>query len=156
MLGDKLKTYEDFFGPDAYVREPFIWDVDKHDPAQTSWEKPAFSTDSTVIPQKIQERDPASLLNFYKKLIRYRNTSKPLTQGSIAYSGIGASEIVSFRRIYEAEETLVVHNVSDVEVTVKLTGENSKYKDVGYFSNEHFKLEGEELTLPAFSTVILK
>ncbi len=23
MVGDKLKTYEDFFGPDAYVREPF-------------------------------------------------------------------------------------------------------------------------------------
>ncbi|HEX6223082.1 MAG TPA: alpha-amylase family glycosyl hydrolase, partial [Chryseolinea sp.] len=45
MVGDKLKTYEDFFGPDAYVREPFIWDVDGKDPLQTSWEKPAFSTD---------------------------------------------------------------------------------------------------------------
>ena len=50
MVGDKLKTYEDFFGPDAYVREPFIWDLDKKDPMQTSWEKPEFSTDKTVVP----------------------------------------------------------------------------------------------------------
>ena len=79
MLGDKLKTYEDFFGPDAYVREPFIWDLNGKDPMQTSWEKPEFSTDKTVVPQQAQEIGPASLLNFYKKLINIRN-HMPLTQ----------------------------------------------------------------------------
>src|SRR5688572_30679911 len=156
MVGDKLKTYEDFFGPDAYVREPFIWDVDKKDPHQTSWEKPAFSTDKTVVPQAIQKTDPSSLLNFYRKLIHYRNTSLPLTQGGIEPSGILASEIVSFTRKFKAQEELIIHNVSDVEVTVTLDGENKKFNDVAYFSKDGFTLRDGELKLPAFSTVILK
>lgn len=156
MLGDKLKTYEDFFGPDAYVREPFIWDVNKNDPMQTSWEKPEFSTDKTVVPQKVQENDPSSILNFYKTLIRYRNTSFPLTKGEVDYSGINVSEIVSFRRIFKDQEALVIHNVSDVEVTLNLDGDNSRFRAIQYTSNEEYTWENRELTLPAYSTVILE
>jgi glycosidase len=156
MLGDKLKTYEDFFGPDAYVREPFVWDVAQKDPTQTSWEKPAFSTDKTVVPQRLQRDNPSSLLNFYRRLIHYRNTSLPLTQGDIDYSGITVSEIVSFKRTHKDEEELVVHNVSDVEVTIKLEGENKQFDEVEFFSNDNFTLANGELTVPAFSTVILE
>ncbi len=156
MLGDKLKTYEDFFGPDAYVREPFNWDVDQQDPMETSWEKPEFSTDETVVPQRIQENDPSSLLNFYKKLIQYRNSSLPLTRGEIEYSPINVSEIVSFKRTFEDEEELVVHNVSDVEVTIKLEGDLGSFDDVKYYSNDDYTWKDSELKLPAFSTVILE
>lgn len=156
MLGDKLKTYEDFFGPDAYVREPFIWDLHKKDPLQTSWEKPAFSTDKTVVPANVQKDDPSSLLNFYKNLIHYRNSSLPLTQGEIDYSGIAVSEIVSFKRKFNQQEELVVHNVSDVEVTIKLDGDNKNFSDVSYASKDNFTLQKGELTLPAYSTIILK
>lgn len=156
MLGDKLKTYEDFFGPDAYVREPFIWDVNAKDPLQTSWEKPEFSTDKTVVPQRVQDNDPTSLLNFYKGLIQYRNSSLPLTQGDIDYSGINVSEVVSFIRRFKDDEELVIHNVSDVAITLNLDGENSRFKTIKYSSNEGFIWEERELTLPAFSTVILK
>ena len=156
MLGDKLKTYEDFFGPDAYVREPFIWNVNAKDPLQTSWEKPEFSTDKTVVPQRVQDNDPTSLLNFYKGLIQYRNSSLPLTQGDIDYSGINVSEVVSFIRRFKDDEELVIHNVSDVAITLNLDGENSRFKTIKYSSNEGFIWEERELTLPAFSTVILK
>ena len=156
MLGDKLKTYEDFFGPDAYVREPFIWDEAGKDPLQTSWEKPEFSTDSTVVPAEVQDDDPESMLSFYNKLIKHRNSSKALTYGDIDYAGLNLSEVVSFTRNYENNSELVLHNVSDVEVTLNLDGKNSRFKDVVYFSNEAYIREGNELTLPAFSTVILK
>lgn len=156
MVGDKLKTYEDFFGPDAYVREPFIWDVAQNDPLQTSWEKPEFSTDKTVVPQSIQKSDRSSLLNFYKKLIHYRNSSLPLTQGDILYSDIPVSEIVSFRRKHKQKEELVVHNVSDVEVTIMLDGENKKFDDVVFYTKVDFSYKDGTLTLPAYSTVILK
>ena len=156
MLGDKFKTYEDFFGPDAYVREPFIWNSDKRDPMQTSWEKPAFSTDKSVIPAGIQREDPNSLLNFYRNLIKYRNSSLPLTQGAIDYSGIEVAEVVSFKRKFEAKEELVLHNVSDVEVTVKLDGDNQKFNHVAYSSKNGYILDAGELRLPAYSTIILR
>jgi alpha-amylase len=156
MVGDKLKTYEDFFGPDAYVREPFIWDVDKKDPAQTTWEKPEFSTDKTVVPFSRQKDDEGSLYNFYKNLILYRNTSLPLTKGEIDYSGISVSEIVSFKRKFSNQEELVLHNVSDVEVTVKLLTENEKFDKPVYQSRPDTKIQDGEITLPAYSTLILK
>jgi alpha-amylase len=156
MVGDKLKTYEDFFGPDAYVREPFIWDIDKKDPMQTSWEKPEFSTDKTVIPYARQKEDEQSLFNFYKNLIHYRNTSLPLTQGEIDYSGISISEIVSFKRKFKEQEELVLHNVSDVEVTIKLSEENQKFARLAYQSKPSIKIQDGEITIPAFCTLILK
>jgi glycosidase len=156
MVGDKLKTYEDFFGPDAYVREPFVWDMDKKDPLQTSWEKPEFSTDKTVIPFSRQKEDEQSLFNFYKKLIHYRNTSLALTQGGIDYSGISISEIVSFKRKFNDKEELVLHNVSDVEVTVKLADGNQKFSKLAYQSKPNIKQQDGEITIPAYCTLILK
>ncbi|MEX2233019.1 MAG: alpha-amylase family glycosyl hydrolase, partial [Cyclobacteriaceae bacterium] len=38
MLGDKLSSYEDQFGPDAFVREPYVWNEGDKDKMQTSWE----------------------------------------------------------------------------------------------------------------------
>jgi glycosidase len=155
MLGDKLKTYEDFFGPDAYVREPFIWDVDQKDPFQTKWEKPEFSTDKTVVPLSIQQQDPTSLLSFYKDLIHYRNTSLPLTQGDLDYSGINISEIVSFKRKFKDQEILVVHNVSDVEVTLK-TEDLKTFNKVDFSTKDNIKFDSEGLRVPAYSTIILQ
>jgi glycosidase len=156
MLGDKLKTYEDIFGPDAYIREPFVWDYANNDPLQTSWEKPEFSTDKTVVPQSAQQKDAQSLLAFYQRLIRYRNTSLPLTKGEIDFSGINISEIVSFKRSYGEEEELVLHNVSDVEVTVQLDEKNNGFDEVRFASKEGFTLKDGQLTIPAYGTLILK
>ena len=130
--------------------------MEKKDPLQTSWEKPKFSTDKSVVPASVQRNDPGSLLNFYKKLIKYRNSSLPLTQGGIDYSEIKVSEVVSFKRKFEAKEELVLHNVSDVEVTVRLDGDNSKFNRVAYSSKEGYILDAGELRLPAFSTIILR
>jgi glycosidase len=109
-----------------------------------------------VIPYTVQKNDPGSLLNFYKKIIQYRNTSRPLTRGDIDHSGIGISEIVSFKRKFEDEEELVLHNVSDVEVTVNLQEANRSFKKIAFKSKEDIELDDRELTLPAYSTVILK
>jgi len=156
MLGDKLQTFADIFGPDAYVREPFIWDYDRRDKAETTWEKPHYSTDSTVVPISAQKGDGNSLYSFYQKLIAFRNNSKALTYGDIDQAGISISEVVAFRRVHDDETVLVLHNVSDVEVTVPLQAENVDFDEVVYDLNGKSVLLDGELTLPAFSTVILK
>jgi alpha-amylase len=157
MLGEKLKTYEDQFGPDAYIREPFVWDKGTKDKLQTAWEKPEFSTDKTVVPFSEQQNDQHSLFSFYRKLIRFRNESSALTYGDIEPSGIEISEIVSFIRKYKSQEMLVLHNVSDVEVTVTLAGENKSFDEIDYDSEGgKISMSENELKLPAHSTVIVK
>ncbi|HYC86825.1 MAG TPA: alpha-amylase family glycosyl hydrolase, partial [Chryseosolibacter sp.] len=155
MVGDKLQVFADIFGPDAYVREPFIWDYGRNDKLQTAWEKPQYSTDSTVVPFSKQKDDASSLFNFYKRLIQFRNSSKPLTYGDIDHAGIDIAEVVAFRRIYDGEQALVLHNVSDVEVTITLPEGSGQFKDVIYDMNGTSKLQDGELTLPAFTTVVM-
>jgi glycosidase len=157
MLGDKLSTYADQFGPDAFVREPFVWDEDKKDKMQTAWEEPRYSTDKTVVPLAKQKNDEASLHNFYRKLIHFRNSNSALTYGEIDHADIHVAEIVSFIRKHEQEEVLVLHNVSDVEVTVTLPENHSRFNKIDFDTTRgEVALQNGVLKLPAYSTTILK
>lgn len=157
MVGDKISTYQDIFGPDAYVREPFIWDDDKKDKMQTSWEVPQFSTDKTVVPLRIQKDDSNSLYNFYRKIIKFRNSSAALTYGDIEGTGLNIVEVVSFIRKHEMQEVLVLHNVSDVEVSVALENDISKFNEIDYDSQGgKIAIEDGSIKLPAYTTVVLK
>jgi alpha-amylase len=156
MLGDKLQQYADIFGPDAYVREPMVWDAKGKDPMETAWEKPHYSNDSTVVPVSKQKDDPKSLYNFYRKLITARNQNNALTYGDIDEVNLNISEIVSFKRVHEKEQVLVLHNVSDVEVTIPVNDSIKLFREILYDMNDNTKLTGSEIVLPAYSTVILK
>lgn len=156
MLGDKLSTYEDQFGPDAFVREPYVWDVDTADSLQTAWETSRYSTGQTVLPYRVQTADQSSLLNLYRKLIHFRNQTPALTYGDIEPSGMHIEEVVSFRRVYESEEILVLHNISDVEVTLTLADGDRKFSRVIFnTAAEAISSDDGDLTLPAYTTVIL-
>jgi glycosidase len=156
MLGDKLGTYEDQFGPDAFVREPYVWDKGGSDKMQTSWEKARYSTDETVVPYSVQKKDPESLLNFYRKIIHFRNESPALTYGDIDHSGMHIEEVVSFIRNHQNEELLVLHNVSDVEVTVELKDHNAGFRRIVFdTAGGKVAVQRGNLRLPAFTTVIL-
>jgi glycosidase len=142
--------------PDELIREPFIWDAGTTDKMQTSWEKPTYSTDQTVTPLAIQKNDPTSLYNFYKNFIHYRNSSKALTYGSIENTNLNIRELVSFIRKEDTEERLIVHNVSDVEITLLLENELSKFKEVDFVSMGKINKDGKAWVIPAYASVVFK
>lgn len=142
--------------PDEYIREPFLWATGKEDKMQTSWEEPRYSTDQTVAPLSVQEKDPNSLYNFYKKFVNYRNSSSALTYGTIEYSPLSIRELVSFVRVSGEERRLVIHNISDVEVTIKMEGELASYSRVEFISKGEVVIEGVEWKIPAYSSIIIK
>jgi hypothetical protein len=64
---------------------------------------------------------------------------------------------VSFIRRYEEAESLVLHNVSDVEVTIKMNETLSRFKEIDYNSEDgNVAVQDGELKMPAYSTVVLK
>lgn len=157
MLGDKLSTYEDQFGPDAFVREPYVWGKGHYDSLQTSWETSRYSTAETVAPYWKQKEDPESLLSFYRDLIQIRNETPALTFGDIQESGMHIEEVVTFIRIHKNEELLVLHNVSDVEVTLAFEGDLSRFSGILYQTGgEDVGFDDERLTIPSYTTVILR
>ncbi|HPW63599.1 MAG TPA: alpha-amylase family glycosyl hydrolase [Cyclobacteriaceae bacterium] len=141
--------------PDEYIREPFLWDEENKDTEQTSWETPKYSTAQTVIPLAKQKADLYSLYNFYKKFINYRNSSSVLTYGSIENTSLQVRELVSFVRKHERDERLIIHNISDVEITLKreqLTG----FDEVEFTTGERVEAHENEFIVPAYTTVVLK
>jgi alpha-amylase len=140
--------------PDEFIREPFIWDKDHKDPAQTTWEDPRYSTEKTVVPFAVQKSDKKSMYNFYRDWIEYRNDSQPLTYGSIELAPMEMNEVVMFFRVKDNEKLFVLHNISDVEVTVPIDLDELYRLD--YATNPAVEARETEIVLPAFSTAILK
>lgn len=142
--------------PDELIREPFLWADGYSDNMQTSWEKPTYSTDETVVSLSRQKNDPESLYNFYKHFIQYRNGSEALTYGTIESSPLKVQELVSFIRQKGAEKILVIHNVSDVEITVRLENELSAFNKIDFSSKGEVKVDGNVIVLPAYTSIIVK
>lgn len=155
MVGDKQATFEVQLGPDVFVREPFIWDETGSDPMEAAWQQPRYSTAETVVPFRRQRDDPASLYNFYRNLVRFRNGSAALTYGDIEAVDVPADEIVAFIRRHENEEVLVIHNVSDVEVTVNLGEGERRFEAVEYSTADQVSTSDGTIRVPAYTTIVL-
>ena len=141
--------------PDEYIREPFLWAA-TGDATQTRWEEPRYSNLQTVKPLAEQQADPNSLFNFYKKFITYRNASAALTYGSLESSPVQIKEIVSLIREYEGKRLLVLHNISDMEITVKREGELAGFETIDFVSQGEVTKTENGWVIPAYTSVILK
>jgi alpha-amylase len=141
--------------PDEFIREPFVWDVNRNDKAQTFWEEPRYSNDQTVTPLSKQKSDPASLYNFYKKFINYRNSNEALTYGSIEPVATGQKQLIGWIRSANGAQRLVLHNLSGSEVVFNPTEELSRFKTIEFDTNGNAAV-GERINVPAYSTIIIK
>lgn len=141
--------------PDEEIREPFLWDVKEKDECRTSWMTPKNSTEQTVAPVAVQKADKGSILNHYKSLISLRNSSKPLTYGTIEPVTLDNKAISAFTRTHEGESVLVLHNLSGTAATVTLPATVENYSS-SIFQNNNAKLEKKIVLLPAYSTLVLR
>jgi glycosidase len=141
--------------PDQYIREPFLWDTKENDKARAHWISPRYSTDSSLVAEKQQEKDPASMFNYYKTFIALRNNSKALTFGEMEPVDLNSREICSFIRTYEDESLLVIHNLSKAVIDVNLPEALTGYNKV-LFKNKNAGLSNKAVQLSPYSTLILK
>lgn len=141
--------------PDEFIREPFLWDAKEKDKGRAKWVTPKYSTDSTIAPAAQQMKDKASLLNYYKTLIAFRNNSKALTFGELKPVDIGLNEVCSFERSYQNENILVLHNLSKTDVTINLPDYLKEYQIVS-FKTKNSEIKNNTVRLAAYSTLILR
>lgn len=101
----------------------------------------------------IQEGNPDSILNYYRRIISLRNSCRPLSLGTIEEIDAPKS-VLAFKRTYEGEEIKAFINLSDrpVKLGFSLGDKGSEmllnnYKDVS-FANQR--------TLRPYEAVLLK
>jgi alpha-amylase len=99
-------------------------------------------------------KDQSSLYNHYKKWIQLRNGSKALTYGEVEPVNFNNSALSAFVRTGD-EPVLVIHNVSGAEVTVTLPDELAQYTKI-FYKDKNASLKNRSLSIPAFSSVLLK
>jgi glycosidase len=141
--------------PDEQIREPFLWDVKAKDRSRTSWIKPQYSTDATIVPVARQMKDKNSIYHHYKTFLHLRNTSRALTYGNLEPVPLENPALCAFVRQADNEAVLVVHNLSKSDIAVVLPENLKAYSKVA-FKNRNGSLKQEQLKLPAYSTVVLK
>lgn len=137
--------------PDERIREPFIWsNTDKSKNA--SWEP--ITNDVSEIAFDIQKNNKASLLNFYKDILKAKNNFSSLRYGKANAISTSENNIMAMERIYEDEISYILINGNKKVGTAKVPEgsytviySNKDKKGTVMSSNDTLELDGEEILI---------
>lgn len=146
---------------DEYKREPMIWDSSKLPDIKVNGVAKAEKTQAQFGGVKQQENDKNSLLSFYKRIIKIKNQNPEIARGTISEIENNSLEIVAYSVEYKGSTVYIYHNLSDTAAkTVKLNNSLKLRGDLvasnDNKSTKYIKLNGKTLTLPPYSTAVLK
>jgi glycosidase len=90
------------------------------------WDKTNLQPNDGISVEE-QINDSSSLLNYYKKLIRLKQSNPALANGTHQNASNNNNKVFSFYRKYENEKVLVVVNLSDDKQTTVFVDEYKNY-----------------------------
>ena len=141
--------------PDEQIREPFLWS--RTDTLQTThWEKAQASTFATVRPVDEQMKNDTSIYSFYFRLIQLRKKDKAINSADLQPVQTMNAQVLAYLRGSSAKSQAVIHNLSSQNIVFTLDGVLTKFHHTVWTSQSGIQLSKQELTLPAYSSVILK
>ena len=108
------------------ARTPMQWDDSENAGFSTGTPWLAVNPSYKTINAKFEEKDPNSVLNFYKKLIKLRKASETVIYGSYELLLAEDENIFAYIRAYENEKILVVCNFSKDNIAFDIPKEFKK------------------------------
>jgi alpha-amylase len=116
---------------------------------------PEYTSDNSVVPLAHQLDDENSIFHHYRRIIDLRNRSKALSFGGLKNAHYGTNELISYFRIHEDEQLLVIHNLSDLTASVQLKQKDQTFTEV-FFCTEGEEFDAGGFDMSPYSTVILQ
>lgn len=107
-------------------RTPMQWDDSKNSGFTTGTPWMKVNGNHKWINVKEQEKDPDSILNFYKKIIKIRKQTSALIYGDYELHMEDSESIYAYSRQYEEECYLIVCNLSEEDSKLQLPYDISK------------------------------
>ncbi len=142
--------------PDPDLREPMRWDRAADAPGETSW-KASTAHDGAAVSVQAEQADPGSLLDTYRTLIGWRREIAALRDGAVHACMVNNPAIVAYRLDDANSHVLVVHNLSRKTQSVALDAAGvPAYADIARQTAPGVTLAGHRLTLPPYTTAILR
>ncbi len=99
-----------------------------------------------------QTQDPNSILNYYSKLISFRNRYPQIARGHYEQLNLNRKDLGGFIIEYNNEKTYLIHNNSQETITVSSELFSQLIDSIGM---NDAKLNGNELTVGPYTSVIL-
>jgi len=132
--------------PDEHIREPFLWSDDGKE--NTWWVQSVYSIPGDVPPLDQQKKDPESIYHYYKKWIKLREEHPVLSNGQLEFVFDEMQHVLSYTLTNAEEKILVIHNLSNDKVEVKLPEKAKIISDKKIPVREHkFDLQGKNSVL---------
>ena len=134
---------------DLPVRSPMSWTDDANNAGFSTGTPfraiaPNVATNNVVA----QQRDPNSILNFYKTMLALRNTRPSISRGSFEHS-FAAGRVLGFQRALDRERTLVLINYGDTPATVRVPGLSSRAQARAAYPLRSRAVRGARFIVPA-------
>ena len=144
---------------DPTKRTAMVWNVEGKDKLTTTWaDSGAYGNvnvyNKKTVPVSVQQKDPASLLNHYKRVIRVKTAHPALFKGRLKAVPTGCAVLESYVMECPEEKAFVVHNVSSTRTE---TVELPKGCDLPmvFTSNPGSVVADGKLTIPPMTSVVL-
>ena len=112
-----------------------------------------------------QKDDPYSIYSYVKNVIKIRNTYPSIARGkNTLVEEWTNEEVCAIRKTYEDEEVIIVFNISQNENTIDMTQVNIKNNILSeenilttlLTEDKDIAVNGQSITLPAYSVVVIK
>lgn len=148
-------------GRDENKRAPMYWS--KKDSAEGMTDGPSAmeSFDQKYGSVEEQLKDNDSILSYYSKAILLRNQNPEIARGvSTVIPEVNDTDICALQKEYDGSKIVILMNCSSDTKTVTISKSQYGYSEirgslVSTYGDE-IKLDGEKVTLPPYSIVILK
>ena len=144
---------------DEDKRGPMYWS----DTAKSGMTKGPPGMDPAVhlfAAEDVQDADPASLLNYYRRAIRLRNENPEIARGTVSVLDTMADpQVCAVVKTWKRSRIILVINTSNEAKVVEFARTANQYTGIrGYLSTTGaaVTLRGDRLTLPPMSIVVLK
>lgn len=138
--------------PDEQIRTPMLWNKAGKDKLQTTWETSRYNKNTLSVAE--QKKDPDSLLEFYKRIIRVKTAHPALFAGRFTAVNTGNEFVSSWAMKSETETAFVLHNLSPETAAVPLPREYLMPVVFSTYPGTVFDDKGN-LTIPPLCTVVL-
>ena len=101
-------------------RSPIPWDDSPNGGFTTGTPWLRLGSEYKTVNVKAEDKDPDSVLNFYRKLLKLRHGRPCIIRGETEWLDLDSDEHMSYLRKAEGETLASLNNFTDHEVTVEL------------------------------------
>lgn len=135
-------------------RTPFQWDASKHAGFTHGQPWLKVNPNHSNINVAVQDRDPNSILNYFRKMVKLRKQLPVLVYGKYDLIDEGNKKVYAYTRTFEKNKVVVILNFSKENTDFRL--DNIKPGKVLINNLEGVNLSGSMVTLKPYQALVLE